>query len=474
MNLSFLIIGVLFVMGGLGFLIINRKLSPVGRKGNWMKYFTYLLIVIIVLGSILIDRRIFIGLFICINSIGIMEMMLVGKKSDVNHYMNRILLNSLVIFSIFLFFFFLFFLLPETIIAYTYIIVLVFDGASQVIGQLAGKNKMVPSISPNKTWEGLIGGMLFAIITSLLLHRSVNFSVSQSLIFGLIVCLSSFAGDLFASRFKRIFGVKNFSEILPGQGGMFDRFDSFISSGALIGLLGIPYLLINYPEKDIIVYLAITFLFLIILLAGELLHSSLKIKPEFSRMFSHFFAGIISLYILQMFSSPWYVLALCCQSAMFLIATKKFGLLDSHHMVERKTSGSALFFLGIFLAYFISKWSGENVYFILPILILTISDPFASFVGLNFKSGYWTNILTRQRSSKTYIGSFAYFVSSSVLLFFGLHFFYDLDLMFTFIISLIISLILTLIEAASSKGFDNLTIPASVIVLLFLSDYLFT
>ncbi|HEY5124670.1 MAG TPA: phosphatidate cytidylyltransferase [Ignavibacteria bacterium] len=473
MNLPFLIIVVLFVIGGLGFLIINRKLSPAGKKENWIKYFTYLLIVIIVLGSILINKKIFVGLIICISSVGIMEMMLIGKKSEVDHSVNRIILISLSVFSILLFFFFLFVLLPETIIAYTYIIVLVFDGASQVIGQLAGKNKIVPEISPNKTWEGFIGGMIIAIITSVLLHKSGGFTISQSLIFGLIVCLSSFAGDLLASRFKRILGAKNFSNILPGQGGMFDRFDSFLSSGAMIGLLGIPYLSVNYPNKDIAVYLVITFLFLIILIIGELLHYSLKIKPEFSRMLSHFFAGIIILLFIQLFSSPWYVFALCFQSAAFLIETNKMGFLDSHHKVNRKTSGSSFFFLGILIAYLVSVWTEEEAYFILPILIVTISDPFAAVAGLNYKSGYWTNILTGKKSSKTNLGSYAFFVSSSVLLFSCLPVFYDLNLMSRFIISITISLIVTFIEAISSNGFDNLTIPGSVIVLLFLTDYLF-
>lgn len=472
MNLPFLIIFVLFVIGGLGFLIINRKLSPAGKKGNWIKYFTYLLIVIIVLGSILINKKIFIGLIICISSVGIMEMMLIGKKSDVDHSLNRFILISLSVFSIILLCFFLFVLLPETIIAYTFIIVLVFDGASQIIGQLAGKNQIVPEISPNKTWEGFIGGMVIAIITSVLLHKSGNFTISQSLVFGLLVCWSSFAGDLLASRFKRMLGAKNFSNILPGHGGMFDRFDSFLSSGAMIGLLGIPYLSVNYPDKDNAVYLAITFLFLIILIIGEFLHYSLKMRPEFSRMFSHCLAGIICLLFIQMFSSPWYVLALCLQSAMFLIATNKMGFLDSHHNVNRKTAGSSFFFVGVLIAYLISVWSGESAYFILPILIVTISDPFAAVAGLNFKSGYWTNVLKGQKASKTYIGSYAFFISSSVILFAGLPFFYDLNLMSRLIISITISIIVTLIEAVSSNGFDNLTIPGSVIVLLFLSDYL--
>ena len=470
MKMAFLIIAVLFLIGGVGFLIINRKLSPGKKKQNWIKYFTYLLIVIIVLGSILIDRKLFIVLIIIFNSVGIIEMMLINKNSDLDHSGNIIFLISLGVYSILLLFFFLFALLPETIIAYTYILVIVFDGASQIIGQLAGKNRLVPGISPNKTWEGFIGGLVIAIITSLLLHKSCNFSILQSLIFGFLICFSSFGGDLLASSFKRIFRVKDFSNLLPGHGGMFDRFDSFVSSGAMIGLLGIPYIFINHIDKDVAVYLAITFVFLAILLAGEFLHYTFHLKPVYSRMLSHFIAGIISLFCLQLFSSPLFILALCIQSGAFLIATDKMGFLESHHKVKRKTSGSTLFFLGTLIAYFISFWTGQKVYFILPILILTICDPIAAMSGLNYKSRYWTSILTGEISQKTRIGSFSFFVTSSILLFIFLPFFYDINLISKIIISVSISLIVTIIEAISSKGFDNLLIPSSLIVLLFLTD----
>ena len=69
---------------------------------------------------------------------------------------------------------------------------IVFDGASEIIRHLAGKNRMIPGISPSKTWEGFIGGFIVVIITSLLSHNSGDFSSLQSLIFGLLICFSSF------------------------------------------------------------------------------------------------------------------------------------------------------------------------------------------------------------------------------------------------------------------------------------------
>jgi CDP-diglyceride synthetase len=338
---------------------------------------------------------------------------------------------------------------------------------------LTGNKKIAPTLSPNKTREGFIGGLLFAVLTAALFHEFVFFPLFKSIVFGFIVCFSAFAGDLLASWFKRIFEVKNFSNILPGQGGMFDRFDSFIGSGAIIGLLGIPYLTVNYPDKDLVVYLMITFIFLIILLLGEFLHNFLKFKPEFSRMISHFFAGIFCLFSFNLFSSFIYVFALCIQSALFLFVSDRMGFLKSHHNVTRKTHGSSLFFVGVFLIFFASDLSLKKSLFVLPLLILTISDPIAALAGLNIKSRYWTNIITGKKSLKTFAGSLAFFISSFCILLIGLPFFYNYQLPSLLVLSFIIGLIVSLTETISSKGFDNLTIPVSMLFLLKISEHFF-
>ena len=254
---------------------------------------------------------------------------------------------------------------------------------------------------------------------------------------------------------------------------MFDRFDSLMASGALIGILGIPYLSDYGFDKDVFIYLTITILFLCILLLGEFLHLFFKISPEFARITSHVLAGLSSLLILNKFSSPLYVLALCIQSALFLIFTAKMGILKSHHDVERKTYGSSLFFAGVFLTFFTSVLTLNRSLFILPVLILTISDPIAALTGQNIKSGYWINIISGKKSFKTFAGSFAFFISSFFILLIGLPFFFNYSLPARLIISLTTGLIVTLIETISSSGFDNLTIQASVLFLLLISESLF-
>jgi len=110
-----------------------------------------------------------------------------------------------------------------------YVVVLTFDGFSQIVGQLIGKTKLSPRISPNKTVEGSIGGFFIAVATA--------YFIWDEPIQGGFMCLAALAGDLLASAYKRACSVKDYSKLIPGHGGVLDRFDSFIFAGASIWLL---------------------------------------------------------------------------------------------------------------------------------------------------------------------------------------------------------------------------------------------
>tara|TARA_A100001011_G_scaffold13319_1_gene14204 strand:- start:6054 stop:6677 length:624 start_codon:yes stop_codon:yes gene_type:complete len=108
--------------------------------------------------------------------------------------------------------------------------VISFDVFSYIIGKLFGKNQLI-KISPNKTYEGLIGGILFSFAISILFSYVFNIQISIKLIiFIFIIIVSAFFGDIIQSFYKRKNNLKNSSEIIPGHGGLFDRFDSFIFS----------------------------------------------------------------------------------------------------------------------------------------------------------------------------------------------------------------------------------------------------
>jgi phosphatidate cytidylyltransferase len=116
----------------------------------------------------------------------------------------------------------------ETFLA-LYTCIIVFDGFSQLSGQLFGRHNLAPRISPGKTVEGLAGGLIMmAIVAGWIAGEHFLAAWALALAAGLL----ALAGDLLASKLKRLCGVKDFSNALPGHGGVLDRFDSFMMACA--------------------------------------------------------------------------------------------------------------------------------------------------------------------------------------------------------------------------------------------------
>lgn len=117
---------------------------------------------------------------------------------------------------------------------YTYTLVFTFDGFSQLTGQLAGKHLLAPRISPGKTWEGFAGGIAASLLTAFLLADSLPFHIVLFLWSGTALC--AFYGDLYASYCKRLLGIKDYSNLVPGHGGILDRFDSLAGASVFMYL----------------------------------------------------------------------------------------------------------------------------------------------------------------------------------------------------------------------------------------------
>ena len=108
--------------------------------------------------------------------------------------------------------------------------VITFDIFSYFVGKSFGKNKLT-EISPNKTYEGLFGGTLISFSLFFLFAYYFDIILNIELIFYIILIISSaFVGDIIESYFKRKNNLKNSSKFIPGHGGVFDRFDSFLFS----------------------------------------------------------------------------------------------------------------------------------------------------------------------------------------------------------------------------------------------------
>lgn len=103
------------------------------------------------------------------------------------------------------------------------------DIAQFVFGKLFGRHRIAPRISPNKTWQGLAGGIVVSQLHSLVLGTYLDLASLPTLAaFGLLLSLAGFAGDLMFSAAKRRLGLKDFSTLIPGHGGMLDRVDSLV------------------------------------------------------------------------------------------------------------------------------------------------------------------------------------------------------------------------------------------------------
>lgn len=132
---------------------------------------------------------------------------------------------------------------PELIVG-VFVLIWTNDTFAYIVGKNFGKNKLYALISPNKTVEGFIGGMVFSCIAGYFIYYFTHYLNFQSWL-GMAIILSIFGtlGDLIQSKFKRQAGVKDSGKLMPGHGGLFDRLDSIIFSSPFV----YAYLLIlNY------------------------------------------------------------------------------------------------------------------------------------------------------------------------------------------------------------------------------------
>ena len=114
-----------------------------------------------------------------------------------------------------------------------FILIWLSDTGAFCVGSLIGRHKLFERISPKKSWEGFIGGLVFCLAASALLAwlfpaEVKGLSMLQMLGFGAVVCVAGTWGDLIESMIKRSLGVKDSGNLLPGHGGILDRIDSML------------------------------------------------------------------------------------------------------------------------------------------------------------------------------------------------------------------------------------------------------
>ena len=109
-----------------------------------------------------------------------------------------------------------------------FIIAFATDTCAYFTGYAFGKHKLIPKVSPKKTIEGSIGGILGSTLICLAFGYYFNIDLKVIVILGFLGSIVAQVGDLFASSIKRYVGIKDYGKLIPGHGGILDRFDSVI------------------------------------------------------------------------------------------------------------------------------------------------------------------------------------------------------------------------------------------------------
>lgn len=116
-----------------------------------------------------------------------------------------------------------------SLILFMFILTWTFDTFAYLLGKPLGKHKIMPSVSPKKSWEGFAGGLLFTLLATFLVKDLFQFDYTNfnPYVFAAFLPFTATLGDFLESHFKRQAGVKDSGNFIPGHGGMLDRMDAF-------------------------------------------------------------------------------------------------------------------------------------------------------------------------------------------------------------------------------------------------------
>ncbi|MFO7999294.1 MAG: hypothetical protein R6U86_09980 [Bacteroidales bacterium] len=208
--------------------------------------------------------------------------------------------------------------------------------------------------------------------------------------------------------------------------------------------------------------------FLLLLAFIELVYKRLNLQGEYTRKLAHFSATLSTITFPYLFTDHWYVLALAVIFFVLLLGSRNTSRLRSIHDITRISSGSFLLPAAIYFAFLISHLMEDRFLFILPMLILAISDPIAGLLGMNITRYNHEIILFKHRMGKTWLGSMAFFTSAFIICLIAFYFNKGGFELQTVGLSVIIAIVTATAELLSPKGTDNLVIPMSIILVLIL------
>lgn len=221
-----------FAIGGAGMFASSRKVDKRKRRERWIKFAVYFAVLNGVLILAGLGRTPFTALMLAIVAMGAYELHrapLPVRSLRALIWSGYIVLGAgLIAFAL---------LTSPGQATFVYLTVALFDGFSQVFGQLLGKRPLARAISPSKTIEGAAGGGIAAVLSSVFLGNMTSVGPNQAIAGSVVIVMAALAGDLAASWIKRRAGIKDFGSLLPGHGGVLDRFDSLLVAAPVWSVL---------------------------------------------------------------------------------------------------------------------------------------------------------------------------------------------------------------------------------------------
>lgn len=225
-------------------------------------------------------------------------------------------------------------------------------------------------------------------------------------------------------------------------------------------------------NDDIKYILFFSTLISLLFVVAEVAHKFFKVKALYTRKALHISCGLITLFYPDIFYHHLPVLILNILCLLLMIISKRFFLMPSVHSIGRESWGSFLYPVSIYVMFVASLYFEIRYFFYIPVLILAISDPLAEIAVLASKPFRHQNYKIRYvkiwRTNKTYIGSALFFISALLISLIMISTSIDIPFIRILTMSLTITISTTAVEAFSSKGFDNLTIPLAALLVLVL------